>query len=260
MPMTEFQDSETVKVLLRTLEELGITRLDSGARYPPLNPGRSEELIGEAKELSSRFLVDTKIYTDTATDGNGDLTVEAIKKSVDGSLKRLQADNVYSQQRQHEVKQNGLQKPSCYQGVYNLVTRGMETKLLPLLRAHGIVFNGFHRWLMYHSGLGDGDGIVLGASKVTQIIKTVHLIRSRLASLGDTSLHTSTFPRDILTLHCRQNLYQSSSIGTKKKVIKEVFEGVPHAFDKGCEKGTIEWTQREQAYALATKLLKDSLK
>ncbi|KAI0850470.1 putative oxidoreductase [Daldinia vernicosa] len=281
MPMTEFQDSETVKGLLRTLGELGITRLDSGARYPPLNPGRSEELIGEAKELSREFLVDTKIYTDTATDGSGDLTVGAMAKSVDGSLKRLQADsvnvlhihradpatpleeqvhnfndqitqghckkwgvsNVSPQDLERMIQiceENGLQKPSCYQGVYNLVTRGMETKLLPLLRAHGIVFNGFQplaagfltgkvvnneqsgtrfgeehplgaisrrmfggedllnamkkfdtevkaqgftpaeiavRWLMYHSDLGDDDGIVLGASKVTQIIETVNLIR-----------------------------------------------------------------------------------
>lgn len=37
----------------------------------------------------------------------------------------------------------GLQKPSCYQGDYNLITRGMETKLLPMLRAHGIVYNAF---------------------------------------------------------------------------------------------------------------------
>ena len=40
----------------------------------------------------------------------------------------------------------GLQKPSCYQGDYNLVTRGMETKLLPILRAHGMAYNAF-RWV-----------------------------------------------------------------------------------------------------------------
>lgn len=39
----------------------------------------------------------------------------------------------------------GLQKPSCYQGDYNLVTRGMETKLLPILRAHNMTFNAFRR-------------------------------------------------------------------------------------------------------------------
>ncbi len=92
--MTEFQDAEAIKKLLQTLKEHGIARLDSGARYPPPNPGRSEELIGEAKELSREFLVDTKIYTNTATDGSGDLTTEAIVKSVDRSLNRLQADSV----------------------------------------------------------------------------------------------------------------------------------------------------------------------
>ncbi len=40
-------------------------------------------------------------------------------------------------------EEKGLQKPSCYQGDYNLVTRGMETKLLPILRAHGMTFNAF---------------------------------------------------------------------------------------------------------------------
>lgn len=37
----------------------------------------------------------------------------------------------------------GLQKPSCYQGNYNLITRGMEIKLLPILRAHGMSFVGY---------------------------------------------------------------------------------------------------------------------
>lgn len=37
----------------------------------------------------------------------------------------------------------GLQKPSCYQGDYNLVTRGMETNLLPILRAHDMAYNAF---------------------------------------------------------------------------------------------------------------------
>ena len=40
-------------------------------------------------------------------------------------------------------EEKGLQKPSCYQGDYNLVTRGMETKLLPILRAHGMTYNAF---------------------------------------------------------------------------------------------------------------------
>ncbi len=90
MDMTEFQDAESVQELLGTLTELGISRLDSAARYPPMNPGRSEELIGEARKLSSGFQIDTKVYTNTQTDGSGDLSVEAVEKSVANSLKRLQ--------------------------------------------------------------------------------------------------------------------------------------------------------------------------
>lgn len=40
-------------------------------------------------------------------------------------------------------EEKGLQMPSCYQGDYNIVTRGMEMKLLPILRAHGMTFNAF---------------------------------------------------------------------------------------------------------------------
>ncbi|KAI0147074.1 putative oxidoreductase [Xylariaceae sp. FL1272] len=279
MPKTEFQDAEAVKSLLGTLKELGITRLDSGARYPPTNPGRSEELIGESQ--CSDFTIDTKIFTDSASDGSGDLTSEAVVKSANASLKRLQKDSVnvlhihradpttpleeqirafVDQIAQGHCKKwgvsnvpvpmleemleicekNGWQKPSCYQGVYNLVSRGMEAKLLPVLRKHGMAFNCFQalaagfltgnlvnnrqegtrfgddhplgavarrffggddlmiamkkfdaevkaqgllpvevaiRWLSYHSSLADDDGIVLGASKPSQIIDIVGLMK-----------------------------------------------------------------------------------
>jgi aflatoxin B1 aldehyde reductase len=90
MDMTEFQDDDAIKSLLSTLQSLGITRLDTGARYPPLNPGQSERFIGNAKEISSTFTVDTKVYTDTRTNGGGDLGEQAMERSVSGSLDRLQ--------------------------------------------------------------------------------------------------------------------------------------------------------------------------
>lgn len=89
MDMTEFQGPSSVQTLLKNLQEIGIHRLDSGARYPPMKPGRAEELIGETKELSGGFIIDTKVYTDTQTDGSGDLTSEAIEKSLHSSLQRL---------------------------------------------------------------------------------------------------------------------------------------------------------------------------
>lgn len=93
MDMTQFQDPSSIRNLLQSLQEHGIRRLDSGARYPPLNPGRAEELIGETKECSSDFAIDTKVYTNTKTDGSGDLTGDAIVTSVQGSLQRLQRPN-----------------------------------------------------------------------------------------------------------------------------------------------------------------------
>lgn len=96
MDLTEFQDPSSVRTLLKILQELGVHRLDSGARYPPMKPGRAEELIGETKELSAGFIIDTKVYTDTKTDGSGDLTCEAIEKSLHASLQRLKkSDGVH---------------------------------------------------------------------------------------------------------------------------------------------------------------------
>ena len=89
MDLTEFQDASSVQTLLENLQDLGFHRLDSGARYPPLKPGRAEELLGETKELSGKFIIDTKVYTNTKTDGSGDLTSEAIETSVEASLQRL---------------------------------------------------------------------------------------------------------------------------------------------------------------------------
>ena len=90
MDLTDFQDVTSVTSLLNTLQELDIHRLDSGARYPPMKPGRAEELIGETKELSRNFVVDTKVYTNVQTEGSGDLTSEAIEQSLHASLHRLE--------------------------------------------------------------------------------------------------------------------------------------------------------------------------
>jgi aflatoxin B1 aldehyde reductase len=40
-------------------------------------------------------------------------------------------------------EENGYVKPTVYQGEYSAITRGMEKKLIPILRAHRIVYNAF---------------------------------------------------------------------------------------------------------------------
>ncbi|KAI1427320.1 putative oxidoreductase [Xylaria sp. FL1777] len=279
---TAFQDVGSVEHLLRTLKDLGVSRLDTGARYPPPHPGRSEHLLGEAGELSRDFVIDTKVFTDTTKDGSGDLTLEAISKSADGSLQRLQrpdgvnvlyihradpatpleeqirgfaeqiakghcktwgVSNVPPEMLEKMLQlceRNAWPKPSYYQGTYNVISRGMETRLLPILQAHNVKFvafwavaagfltgnfvNGLHagtrmaddnpigkhlqrlygsqdvldavkkfdsetralgltplevavRWIFHHSKLTDDDCVLLGASKVEQIVETVGLVR-----------------------------------------------------------------------------------
>ncbi|KAI0521220.1 Alpha/Beta hydrolase protein [Xylaria bambusicola] len=48
------------------------------------------------------------------------------------------------------------------------------------------------------------------------------------------------------------------SSGAPVKVINRIFEGVPHAFDKGTEEGTVAWERREEAYELMATLLEQS--
>lgn len=91
MDMTAFQDEVTVTPLLEVLKTLGVTQLDTAARYPPFNPGRAEQLVGEGGAITAGFSVDTKVYTDTKTDGSGDLSRESMEKSVATSLDRLRA-------------------------------------------------------------------------------------------------------------------------------------------------------------------------
>ncbi|KAM7203315.1 NADP-dependent oxidoreductase domain protein [Rhypophila sp. PSN 637] len=184
MDLTEFQDADSVANLLGKLEDLGINRVDTAARYPPLRPGRSEELIGEAMGqrdgLDLNLGIDTKVYTNTATDGSGDLSREALLRSLETSSERLkrQINVLYSHRPDpstpleeqiqtfneqielgtitswgvantplHVLKrvlaiceEKVWQKPLCYQGHYSLISRAAEKELLPLLRRHNMSF------------------------------------------------------------------------------------------------------------------------
>ncbi|PVH93716.1 putative oxidoreductase [Periconia macrospinosa] len=280
-PPPGFESPQSIHSLLNTLQILKITHLDTAARYPPTNPGRSEELIGEVATSSAAFQVDTKCLVDTATDGSGDLSKERMEASVERSLTRMKRTNIdvlYAHRAdpstplEDQIRnfnemidrgvcrdwgvsnfspstmetllkicdEKGLRKPKYYQGVYNLIARAMETKLLPLLRAHGVAFVGYAplaggyltanlannttqgtrfdasnpigrilgprfstptltsamqrfdaavrgkglnpievslRWLNHHSPLRDEDGIILGASKEEQVVRSVEGIR-----------------------------------------------------------------------------------
>lgn len=87
---------EQVQELLDQLKALGITRIDSAARYSPGNPGGSETLLGQVRAADQGFIIDTKINitNEAAATGFGSLTGPAIAKSLDESFKRLNVDKV----------------------------------------------------------------------------------------------------------------------------------------------------------------------
>ena len=90
---SSYQTSDAVSELLVALKKHGISHIDSAARYPPTDPGRSEQLLGQAKAAEAGFIIDTKI--DTEGDGSGTLTAAAIANSLEASFNRLQVKKVW---------------------------------------------------------------------------------------------------------------------------------------------------------------------
>ncbi|KAI1858287.1 uncharacterized protein JN550_012818 [Neoarthrinium moseri] len=59
------------------------------------------------------------------------------------------------------------------------------------------------------------------------------------------------------TLSPEANALADGLQGGKRQVIHHTLPGMPHAFDKGCKEGTLEWKQREFAYLSIIKTLKE---
>ena len=90
---SSYQTLDAVSELLVALARLDIYHIDSAARYPPTDPGRSEQLLGQTKAAETGFIIDTKI--NTKGDGSGTLTADAIEKSLQASFDRLQVKKVW---------------------------------------------------------------------------------------------------------------------------------------------------------------------
>jgi aflatoxin B1 aldehyde reductase len=91
-------DADDIDALARQLQAGGIRRLDTAARYPPTKPGESQRLLGAHAFGAQGFAIDTKILAFTA-DGSGEMTTEAIQKSVTESLEALKIDKVSTDKR-----------------------------------------------------------------------------------------------------------------------------------------------------------------
>ncbi|KAJ9155249.1 Aldo/keto reductase [Pleurostoma richardsiae] len=268
-----FKTAADVEALLSELKQLGIDRLDVTPRHPPGHNYLAETLYGQAGAVPKGFIIDVKnlinpqdtsgslsaaslrasiggslerlgldkanVFYAYAPDAETPLREQAAAMDElhrRGLFSRLGLSNFPAEQVAEWVaiaEEEGYVRPSVYQGQYNLICRGAEASLLPLLRRHAIAlvaysplaggflsgkptsgdgaagsrfaagdplgqfFRGlydrpqFHaalrrmseflapreialpeaalRWLYWHSQLGEGDGIILGASKTEQV-------------------------------------------------------------------------------------------
>ncbi|KAH7303056.1 putative aldo/keto reductase [Stachybotrys elegans] len=84
----EFVSDEAVGELLKTLQKLGVERLDTAALYPPTDIGASQRLLGRAKASQMGFAIDTKVMISMAS-FSGTLEPEKIAKSAAESVEVL---------------------------------------------------------------------------------------------------------------------------------------------------------------------------
>ncbi|KAF2185202.1 aflatoxin B1 aldehyde reductase-like protein [Zopfia rhizophila CBS 207.26] len=174
---------QELEALAEVLGKSGIDHLDTAARYPPTAPGLAEELLGKGDFFNKGFKIDTKIFLKAWDAGGSmaEEAVDAsVAKSLK-SLRATKVDTLYChgpdrvtpistqaatihkyfqngtfehfgvsnldatmlEEWLNVADQNGYVKPSIYQGQYNLLCRGWEHKIFPLLRRHGMRFSAF---------------------------------------------------------------------------------------------------------------------
>ena len=88
-----FATPSELQQLLDFLRKNGINRIDTARRYPAVNSGRSEQLLGEVDAAGQGFTIDTKIKV-VGSNASGSLTAAKIEESVAESLEALHVDEV----------------------------------------------------------------------------------------------------------------------------------------------------------------------
>ena len=83
-----FATTSECEALLDFLKGQAIRRIDTARRYPFLQPGRSEQLLGEAKAAGQGFTIDTKIKI-SPQGVAGSLTATKIRASIAESFDAL---------------------------------------------------------------------------------------------------------------------------------------------------------------------------
>lgn len=76
----------------------------------------------------------------------------------------------------------------------------------------------------------------------------------------------SEFPPIVVILTCDGDIFEpeASALAERldtgnRRVVHQRLKGVHHGFDKGCQEGTNEWAQREEAYGVVIRVLKEAM-
>ncbi|KAI1470982.1 Aldo/keto reductase [Daldinia caldariorum] len=177
-----FLGEDEIRSQLNDAERLRILHIDSGAHHPYSKPGLAERLLGEIGYQNQGFTVDSKVLYSNGGDGtltaeavekSIDQTLSSLKThkiniyyalapdrttpleeqaaAFDaqyrlGKFSQLGICNFQPDMLEEWIKiadEKGYIKPTVFQGQYNILCRGYEADLFPLLRKHGISFNAF---------------------------------------------------------------------------------------------------------------------
>ncbi|KAM6506007.1 hypothetical protein FSOLCH5_014186 [Fusarium solani] len=175
-PMARFNTPDEVNGFINAFAARGYHQLDNARAYSPHAPGSSEPRLG-AVAAGDRFVIDTKVNSlqpGTHSKANIlkeiDESLEALKiKQInieylhmpdratkfeepceamdqahrEGKIKQWGLSNYRAEEVQAILKiceERGFAKPTVYQGQYNLIVRGGEKELFPILRKNGIAF------------------------------------------------------------------------------------------------------------------------
>lgn len=175
-PFARFNTPDEVNGFLEVFARHGHRQIDTSRMYSPENPGSSEIRLG-AVSAGQRFDIDTKVFSFGAGCHKKDNVLKDIDASLEslnieqvnieylhlpdrttpfeeaceamneafkaGKLKRWGLSNYPAQEVQQILdicEERGYVKPSVYQGHYNVIVRGGEAELFPLLRKNNIAF------------------------------------------------------------------------------------------------------------------------
>jgi aflatoxin B1 aldehyde reductase len=90
--MKSIDDLAALSQALTTLGHTGTRHIDTAPRYPPVNQGRAEQLLGEARAIDRGFTIHGKIVVHS--DGAGGLDEAKTDDLLTTSLQRLGTEQV----------------------------------------------------------------------------------------------------------------------------------------------------------------------